>query len=89
MVQHGSRLATNQFVVQGAASLALASERLGIPLRSDEVDTFSGYLTAQAGRALKVGDQLEFEGARAEILEMDDTRATRIRVVLSPDTKEA
>lgn len=78
----------NQFVIQGTAPLALASERLGILLQSDDVDTFSGYLTAQTGRALKVGDQLDFEGARADILEMDGTRATRIRVILSPDTQD-
>ncbi len=73
----------SEFIVQGTALLDEVSRSLEVPLESEEVDTFSGYLTALAGRALKAGDRLDLQGACAEILEVDGTRATRIRVVLS------
>jgi len=72
-----------RFLVLGNASLPALSERLQIPLEAEEVDSFSGFLTAQAGRTLKVGDRLEIGDAVAEVLEMDGTRATRIRVTLT------
>jgi CBS domain containing-hemolysin-like protein len=79
----------NRFIVQGTTTLDVVSQRLNVDLESDEVDTFSGYLTARAGRVLKVDDRLELQGAIAEILEIDGTRATRIRVTVSPDAGDS
>jgi CBS domain containing-hemolysin-like protein len=72
-----------RFLVRGNASLPVLSKRLELPLEAEEVDSFSGFLTFQAGRTLVVGDKLEIAGAVAEVLEMDGTRAMRIRVKLT------
>lgn len=72
-----------RFLVRGNAPLPVLSERLQIPLEAEEVDSFSGFLTAQAGRTLKVGDRMELGDAVAEVLEMDGTRASRLRVTLT------
>jgi CBS domain containing-hemolysin-like protein len=72
-----------RFLVRGNAPLPMLGERLQLPLEAEEVDSISGFLTAQAGRPLQVGDRLDVTGAVAEVLEMDGTRATRIRVTLT------
>ena len=62
--------------------MLLISERLELPLGAEAVDSFSGFLTAHAGRTLNVGDRLQIGDAVAEVLETEGTRATHIRVTV-------
>jgi CBS domain containing-hemolysin-like protein len=76
-----------QFVIQGATSLATVNRQLKLQLVSTEAETLSGLLMEKAGRVAEVGDRLELEGAEAEVLEMNGSRASRIRLTLKPVTR--
>jgi CBS domain containing-hemolysin-like protein len=64
------------------------NRHLNLLLEADDADTLSGYLTAKAGQVLHVGDKLDLEGAVAEVIEVDGSRATKTRVTVSDSTTE-
>lgn len=70
------------YVVEGHALLSTLHAELNLNWDTPEVDTLSGYLTAQARRSLRVGDRFELTGAAAEVLELEGTRAKRVRITL-------
>jgi CBS domain containing-hemolysin-like protein len=74
----------NTFVVDGRALVANLERRLGISLESaqHEVDTLSGLLVDRLGRIVRSGDVVEFDDARAEVLDVKGARAQRVRLVL-------
>ncbi|MFC1601846.1 hemolysin family protein [Candidatus Sumerlaeota bacterium] len=72
------------FAVLGGARIDLLNHKLKLRLDTTEADTISGLLTARLGRLLQVGDIVELQGAKAEVLEMKGERAWRI--LLRPDT---
>jgi CBS domain containing-hemolysin-like protein len=53
------------------------------------VDTLSGLLFKHAGRVLKKGDRIDLGGVRAEVLEMQASRARRVRLTVTPDDQGA
>ena len=71
-----------RFLVLGSTSTNLVNEQLGLNLTAGDVDTLAGVLMERVGRLLHVGDQVDLEGATAEVLEVDGVRATRIRVTI-------
>ena len=68
------------FIVQGSTPLHVVNERFGVVLDAVDVDTMAGIMLERVGRVLQVGDQVEFEGIGAEVIEVEGARATRIRV---------
>lgn len=72
-----------EFMVQGRADVDDVNRALNLSLASTDVDTFSGLLMERMGRILEAGDEVELEGATAEVLEVRGARATRVRVKLS------
>jgi putative hemolysin len=60
----------------------------------EEYETLGGFVLLQFGRIPKAADQLEWNGLRFEVMDMDDTRidkilVTTIPVVPSTPTKNA
>ncbi len=53
-----------------------------------ESDTLGGFMLEQAGRMLKRGESIEFEGAVLRVDARDARRIHRIKVVLSPPANE-
>jgi CBS domain containing-hemolysin-like protein len=71
------------FVVQGTALLEEVNKALGLELASENVDTMAGLVTERIGRIVTQGDRVDLDGATAEVMEVKNARATRIRVTLS------
>ena len=71
-----------QYIVRGGTPLELVSRELKIEFDEDGVDTFAGLLMTKTGEILAPGERIELVGAVAEVLEVEGSRATRIRVTL-------
>lgn len=56
------------------------NELFGFSLSDEEVDTVGGWVYAQLVDPLKVGIEVEYEGARFEVAETDNLRITRLHV---------
>lgn len=69
-----------QFILRGKTSLEDACRKFDLEPPETEIDTFGGLLLHQAERVLAVGDQIELGDWTAEVLEIRDDRARRIRM---------
>jgi len=70
----------DQWIVQGSAPVEDVVRQLNISAAGIDVDTFSGLLTHRAEKLLNPGDRIELDGLLAEVMEVRDDRAVRIRV---------
>lgn len=78
----------DEFLVSGAASVSEVCRETGITLdESAESDTISGLLMEQNQAILSQGVVIQLEGATAEVLEMKNDRATKIRIRLEAEAK--
>ena len=64
--------------------IAAVNRQLKLQLDSIEAETLSGLLAERTGQVPSVGDRIELDGAVAEVLDISGSRASSIRVVLSP-----
>ena len=72
-----------EFIVNGTTLIEEVRRRLSIPLlESNEADTVSGLLMEYSQKILSQGDKIELEGAVAEVLEMKNDSATKVRFVV-------
>src|SRR5690606_12765344 len=68
--------------VRSSVELRRVSSMLGIDWNpKSEVSTLGGLITEQLGRIPVVGDSLEWQDYRLEVLEANDRRAELIRIV--------
>ncbi|EQD27923.1 hemolysin [mine drainage metagenome] len=81
------RRADGSFLVDGALSIEDLRELLGNVQLPEEPDldyhTVAGLLMARAGRIPGVGEVIEWQGVRFEILDLDGTRIDRVLLSLS------
>ncbi len=77
-----------KFIVPGGTGLAAVNRQLNLQLSSIEAETLSGLLTEKTGQVLSVGDRIELDGGTAEVIEIRGSRATSIRMELSPPSSE-
>jgi CBS domain containing-hemolysin-like protein len=70
----------DEWIVLGSTSVDEVERKLGIPYGEAEADTFSGLLMHYAERILTPGDRIELQGFIADVLEVRDDRAHRVRV---------
>ena len=68
------------FKVLGQLSIEKLNRELGLDLYSGGADSLSGLLVSRLGRLLRAGDQVQFEGAVAEVVEEQGGRATVVRL---------
>jgi CBS domain containing-hemolysin-like protein len=68
------------YIASGNATLNLIREQLQVDWSAEGVDTLSGYLTLMAGQPMQKGDRLELDDVQVEIIQVDGTRSTRIRL---------
>ncbi|GIW72190.1 MAG: membrane protein [Planctomycetota bacterium] len=71
-------------LVDGAIPLAEVRRRFGIEAPDATVDTLGGYVMQRLGRLARVGDVVEVEGWRIEVVRMRRLRITRLRLVPPP-----
>lgn len=70
----------NEFVVDGSTRLEDFNEMVGSGLESDEVDTIAGYILLLLGNFPKSGEEVETDGLRIIVEEMDKNRIEKLRV---------
>ena len=74
---------TTTVVVLGRVLVERLNSELDLDLYAAGVDTLSGLLVSRAGRLLAVGDEIELDGAIAEVLQVRADRAERVRLRLT------
>jgi len=72
-----------QFVVSGTIPLEIVNRQLDLKLEGEAVETLSGLLMSKTDRLPAEGDRIELTGAEAEVLEVKDRRAVKIRLMLA------
>ena len=70
----------NEFVVDGSTRLEDFNEMVGTELESEEVDTIAGYILLLLGNFPESGQEIETEGLRIIVEEMDKNRIEKLRV---------
>jgi putative hemolysin len=68
------------FEVSGQIHVEDLAERLGLAWERDGFDTLGGLVMARLGRVPVPGDEVEVEGARLRVLQMDGARILQVRV---------
>lgn len=77
-----SKMPDGQFMVQGRTPVAQVELVLKLNLDDEDVDTIAGVLMTKSGKLPEKGDQVQFEGAVAEIVEVKNDHAEKIRIRL-------
>jgi len=70
----------DQFILRGRTPLEEVCQKFNLDAPDAEIDTFAGLLVHKAQRILSVGDRIELDDWTAEVLEVRDDRARRIRM---------
>jgi putative hemolysin len=69
-----------QIDVDGLLNLDEFAERTGVELPEGPYETVAGYVLATLGRLPAVGDEVEIDGHKLTVTEMDGRRIARVRV---------
>lgn len=78
------------YIVNGMLSLDEVNHIMSLDLPEEdlEFDTISGMVLSLSGKMPEVGDEVEFDGIRFRIEEVEDKRITKIRVIKSDEEEE-
>jgi putative hemolysin len=79
------RLPGGAVEVDGKLNLDEVVEVSGLQLPEGPYSTLGGYLMAQLGRLPRAGDEIDCEGYRLGIVEVEGRRAARIRITPPPE----
>ena len=71
------------FLVDGGISVSALSRDLTLAFDIGEAETLSGLITEELGRLPKVGDCIEFAEFNAEVVEIIDGLAKRVKITLN------
>ncbi|PZF85462.1 hemolysin family protein [Jiangella anatolica] len=71
--------------VDGMLNLGDFADRTGLRLPDGPYETVAGFVVAHLGRLPSVGDVVEYDGVRLEVLALDGRRAARLRVHPRPE----
>jgi putative hemolysin len=78
-------LSEHEYAFDARVNLSEVSELTGVELVSEGSDTLGGFIYSQLGKVPAVGDTIEFEGVRIEVLSVAGRRIKQVRVSrLSP-----
>jgi putative hemolysin len=75
--------------VDGMLNLGDFAERTGVVLPDGPYETVAGFVVARLGRLPSIGDVVDYDGVRIEVLSLDGRRASRLRVHPRPETIQA
>jgi len=82
----GPPVAGGEFTVDGLLNLEDFAERTGVELSDGPYETVAGFVVASLGRLPRVGDTVDVDGCRLEVLTVDGRRASRLRAVITRTT---
>jgi putative hemolysin len=66
--------------VDGMLNIGDFADRTGVQLPDGPYETVAGFLVSRLGRLPSVGDVVDYDGVRIEVLSLDGRRASRLRV---------
>jgi len=82
-------LTDGTMLIDASISLRDLKEDHSIPLpESSEYETLGGFLMATLQKIPKIGDRVEIEGKRIDIVEMVGQRISKVKLEKMPETNE-
>ncbi|MBS1791567.1 MAG: HlyC/CorC family transporter [Acidobacteria bacterium] len=82
--------ADDRCVVRGDVEIGKIEREFGVELAADDFTTVAGLVISQLGRLPEVGESLQFNGLRFEVLEANERQVSRLRIQkLPPEIAEA
>lgn len=78
----------DEFVVDGSIRLEDFNEMVGTELLCEEVDTIAGFILVKLGNFPKVGQEIETDGLRIVVEEMEKNRIEKVHVYKLEETEE-
>ena len=81
---------SDTYLVNGMLSLDEVNHIMDIELPEDELefDTISGMVLSLSGKMPEVGDEVEFDGIKFRIEEVEDKRITKIKIIKNNSEEE-
>lgn len=70
--------------VDGSVPVRLVARELGMKLEAPHESTLNGHLIERLGRVPRVGEVVELDGVRIEVLEGDETQVASLAVRAEP-----
>lgn len=77
------RISDHEVVVDAIMTLDDVNDVLSIQLEAEDVDTLGGYIYAKLGRVPEQGDQLEVDGVKLIIADVEGNRINKVRIIKS------
>ena len=82
---------SGRFMFSGKVDIDEVVKRLNVPIEREGFETVGGYLMTRLGRVPAVGEQLDIDGLRVEVLDVDRRRVNKVRmtkpeIVVSTET---
>ena len=78
----------NEFVVDGSTRLEDFNEMVGAELCCEEVDTIAGYILVKLGNFPVVGQELETDGLKIVVEEMEKRRIEKVHIFKIEEEQE-
>ena len=69
------------FLFNGNVDIDEMSRRLNVEIEREGFETVGGYLLAHLGRVPSIGEQLDINGLRVEVLDVERRRVNKVRLV--------
>lgn len=82
-------VASGEHVIDGTTNLEDVAADLDLELPEGPYETVAGFIVAQTGQLPAVGQRVEINGFALTVVEVENRRATRIRVERLPEAQEA
>ncbi len=73
------RIGMGTYMILGTTPISEVEKALKLNLDEMDVDTVAGVLMSRSGKMPEEGDRIEFEGVTAEIVEVKNDHAEKIR----------
>jgi CBS domain containing-hemolysin-like protein len=77
--RHIRRKTKGHFIINGGVRVTELEPKLNFPFPTGDYVTLGGLINHRLKRIAKVGDVVELEGGRLEVLDMDGHRITKVR----------
>ena len=80
----------DEVVVKGEVNIEGVNEALGVDLpEGEEFETIAGFIFNRAGRLVEEGEEIEFDGLRIRVEEVENTRIMKARLTVDHELADA
>lgn len=78
-----------RFVLNGNVDIDAVARCLGVQIEREGFETVGGYLMTHLGRVPSVGEQVDIDGLRVEVLSVERRRITKVRIMRSQEADDS